>query len=51
MFIIVNRAEWFGLEVIMDCYNKPKQFFTESEAIDFASEKKLEKFQIIEVNI
>ena len=51
MFILINRDDFFGLEVICDCYSKPKQFTCESEAIDYANEKNLITFQVIEVTI
>lgn len=37
-FIIIRRDDWFGLEIVFDCYNKPKQFRTEDEAIAYINE-------------
>lgn len=37
-YIIIRRDDWFGLEIVPDCYNKPKQFRTEDEAIAYINE-------------
>jgi hypothetical protein len=35
IYIIIRRDNWFGLEIVTDCYTKPKQFQTEDEAINY----------------
>ena len=51
MFIILRRDDWFGLEVVQDCYAKPKQFIAESEALDYIKELELTETQIVEITI
>ena len=51
MFIIIQRDDFFGLEIVIDAYAKPKQFRNEDEAYYFAKEMELTPFQIIRVEI
>jgi hypothetical protein len=51
MFIIIQRDDWFGLEVVQDCYAKPKQFSCESEALDYIKALELTETQIVEITI
>jgi hypothetical protein len=38
VYIIIRRDDWFGLEIVPDCYGKPKQFKSEDEAVDYINE-------------
>jgi len=38
VYIIIRRDDWFGLEIVPDCYGKPKQFRSEDEAIAYITE-------------
>jgi hypothetical protein len=51
MFIIIQRDDFYGLEIIIDSYAKPKQFKSDKEAYDYAKEMELFPFQIIKVTI
>ena len=50
-YIILTRDKWTGLEVVPNCYNNPKQFKTEDEAIKYATEMEIFPFEIISVHI
>ena len=50
MFIILVKHSWFGIEVILDCFGKPKLFSCEAEAFDYIKEFELDCFQVVELN-
>jgi hypothetical protein len=51
VYIIIRRDDWFGLEIVQDCYAKPKQFRSENEADAYITEMELTETQIVEVTI
>jgi len=51
VYIIIRRDDWFGLEIVQDCYAKPKQFRTKNEAVAYITEMELTETQIVEVTI
>jgi hypothetical protein len=51
MFIIAYRNDWGIIETVEACKDVVAEFTCESSAIDFAKEKGLEKFEIIEVTV
>lgn len=51
MFIILRQDTWSQYEIVKNCYDKPKQFTCESEALDYAKEMELGAIQIIQVTI
>lgn len=51
MFIILNRDDWFGLEVILNCYGKPKQFRSEDEAIRYINTRLINTVNAEVVNV
>lgn len=51
MYIIIQRDDFYGLEIVIDSYAKPKQFSSDKEAYDYCKEMELCLFQIIKVTI